>query len=344
MKVKDLSYKNRVLRPHKAFVDPTFDSKTVLASSHWDFVEMYLKRESNDDSLFYWKQARSFYFASLDLPVNSSPLSLYYCFLNASKALLSSKNQPFSKQHGITGDSNSGNTNLKNEVITFKNKGIGAALGRYFKDSIIECEHNMWVLLYNLVFIHRSFNLTYPSESAELFVPIKNARFVLSDFQHYGWFTTETFNSYENQHTINKIQALGFRKDGQFSKYSIRYSKKLKWYHQGQKKNNNLQRLKNYYARFRKDLVYIYGDNTLWYIKRTGVNNLVNKNPAVIIFAIMHRLSELARYEPLTLNRHFELRQNWLLTEFINGSADQFIDMVSCEITNSNIMKPAIRK
>ena len=57
----------------------------------------------------------------------------------------------------------------------------------------------------------------------------------------------------------------------------------------------------------------------------------------------MHRLSELARYEPFVLVNHFKLTQNWLLTEFIKGAPIEFIDQISCEITNQNFMQPAVR-
>ncbi len=57
----------------------------------------------------------------------------------------------------------------------------------------------------------------------------------------------------------------------------------------------------------------------------------------------MHRLSELARYQPLCLVGHFNLPQNWLLTEFLQGAPMEFIDLISCEITNQNFMKPAVR-
>ncbi len=344
MQVKDLIYKQRTLRPYKAFISPNFKAKSVLASSHWDFVELYLKRESSEKALFYWRQAKAFYDAALNLPTESSPLTLYYCFLNASKALLECKGQLYSKRHGVSGESSLGNTNLKNEIISYKSSGIASALGRYFQDATIMGDYSMWALLYNLAFVHRAFNLSYPTASIELFIPIKNLRYVISDFQHYGWFVAETYKPYESKHTLNKISRIGFQKDGSQAKFAIRYRKKFKWYHKGVKKNNNLNRLSNYQNKFRKHLSYIYGDKTLWYIKRTGVNNLIDKHPVTIIFGVMHRLSELARYEPLTLNGHFKLRQNWLLTEFINGAADQLIDMISCEITNLNIIRPTIRK
>lgn len=343
MKVKDLIFKKRTLVPSKAFKKPNFESKTVLARSHWDFVEMYLKRSSREESLYYWKQAQAFYNAALYLPAESSPLTLYYCFLNATKALLVYKNQLFSKQHGVTGRAKPGNTNLKNELVLYKSGGIAAALGNYFEDQTIESECSLWALLHNLVFVHRSFCLTYPSESVDLFIPLENPRFVISDFQNYCWFCAETNKAYENQHALNRIQDLGFHIDGSFDRFVIRYRKRFKWYHRGEKRGNNFERLLNYQKKIRKNLVYISGNKTLWYIKRSGVKCIINKHPAVIIFGIMHRLSELARYEPLKIRNHLSLKQNWLLTEFINGSADQFIDMISCEITNSNIMKPSIR-
>ena len=343
MKVKDLANSNRTLSPRKAIVEPDFEKKTILANSHWDYVEMYLKRENDNEALFYWNQAEYFYKASKNLPTISSPLTLYYCFLNASKALLSCKEILYSKKHGVSGKITKGNTNLKNETIRFGSKGILAGLSQYFGDDTVMAEYSMWELLYNIPFIHRSFNLTYPSDSVELFIPIKNLKFTISDFQHYGWFSFETYAPYENKHTLNKISSRGYRVDNQHQKFTLRFDKKFKWYYKGVKKKTNFARLKSYHKKFRKDLCYISGNNTLWYIKRSGVNNIVDRNPACLIYAIMHRLSELSRYDPLSLNQHLKAKHNWLLTEFVEGSADQFIDMIGCEITNSNIMKPGVR-
>ncbi|HRK03265.1 MAG TPA: YaaC family protein, partial [Oligoflexia bacterium] len=56
------------------------------------------------------------------------------------------------------------------------------------------------------------------------------------------------------------------------------------------------------------------------------------------VLASMHRLSELARYRPTLLSRHFELDQNWLLSEFIRCSPQEFIDQIACEMTNQDFM------
>ncbi len=57
----------------------------------------------------------------------------------------------------------------------------------------------------------------------------------------------------------------------------------------------------------------------------------------------MHRLSELSRYEPKVISRHLELKQNRLITEFIQGATNEFIDSIASEITGQTIMAPAVR-
>ena len=54
----------------------------------------------------------------------------------------------------------------------------------------------------------------------------------------------------------------------------------------------------------------------------------------------MHRLSELTRYEPEKLAKHFDCNQNWLLSEFIKLALPQFIDEISSEITGLEFKIP----
>lgn len=72
-----------------------------MCSDPWDFVSLWLKKNHKKDALFYWEQARGFYGVSLNLPELSAPLTLYYCFLNATKALLTAKNEEFEEYHGV---------------------------------------------------------------------------------------------------------------------------------------------------------------------------------------------------------------------------------------------------
>lgn len=50
----------------------------------------------------------------------------------------------------------------------------------------------------------------------------------------------------------------------------------------------------------------------------------------------MHRLSEMCRYDPKTLEKHLENSYGWLLSEFITKSMYQFINMISSEITEDD--------
>jgi hypothetical protein len=58
----------------------------------------------------------------------------------------------------------------------------------------------------------------------------------------------------------------------------------------------------------------------------------------------MHRLSELSRYDPLSLRVHLDRQHNWLLSEFISVAPRQFIDEIASEITGCDFMVPGIRK
>lgn len=46
-------YRGKPLTVHKAIVSPDFNSKTILVTSTWEYVEMWLKRNHKDDALFY---------------------------------------------------------------------------------------------------------------------------------------------------------------------------------------------------------------------------------------------------------------------------------------------------
>lgn len=90
-----IKYKNKAITIKKPKISPDFASKTVLTDSTWQYVEIYLRSQDQDDALFYWEQARNFYESTKDLSLVSKPLTAYYCFLNATKALLEVKGGGF---------------------------------------------------------------------------------------------------------------------------------------------------------------------------------------------------------------------------------------------------------
>ena len=49
------------IQPHKAFMDPDFDAPTVIVTDQFDYVELWLKRNSTRSARLYWQQAENFY-------------------------------------------------------------------------------------------------------------------------------------------------------------------------------------------------------------------------------------------------------------------------------------------
>ncbi len=338
MGFREISYKSKSLTIHKAVTEPHFNEKTVLVTSTWDYVDLWLKRAGKHEARFFWNQARSFYDATKLLPKVSAPLTAYYCFLNATKALLLTKGVQFSDKHGVSGYTVGGQTSLSNEKVKFQRGGILAALCMHLGEASNGEVYTLKDLLYNMPNIHRAFNLTYSSDT-ELFIPISQPRIVRSMTTHESWFCAELTDKYANQHTINKLPA-GYERDlSAQDVWIVRYKKRFDW--RPQSRSTSLSRYKNYHKRLRKSIYYINGSSRLWYIKRGGnINGLIPRSTMTLTFAAMHKLSEMARYTPDKLSRHFECQHNWLLSEFIASAPTQFIDEISSELTGLEFMLP----
>ncbi|WP_417352909.1 YaaC family protein [Flavobacterium alkalisoli] len=344
MPTKKITINSKRVFVHKATLKPDFNKKSVLVDNPWEYVELWIKRQNgNNDALFYWQQAHGFYKATKQLPKTSSPLTAYYCFLNATKALLEIRNINYRDRHGVTGSS-FGIASLSNENIKFQTNGILAELSKLLLEPVNGEIFSFKDLIYNLCYIHRAYNLTY-SSNPELFYPISNPHFVKIQNQNYAYFQAEiTSEFYQNKTTINKLPNTLERDYGNLNKFIIRKKQRFKWVNGAQNKNSNLNRLTNYHRKVRKDIHFIYGSTDLWYFKRTGFGNAIDKSSLTITFALMHRLSELSRYNPIRLKKHFDCQHNWLLSEFINLAPTQFIYTIACEITGQEFKIPGIRK
>lgn len=338
MGFRNINYKSSNLTIHKSVTSPRFNEKTVLVTSTWDYVDLWLKRAGKNEARFFWNQARSFYDATLMLPKTSSPLTAYYCFLNATKALLLTKGANFSDQHGVSGYTLEGQTSLNNEKVKFKRGGILASLCNHLGETSNDEDYSLKDLLYNLPNIHRSFDLTYSSDS-EIFIPIFNPKIVRHESRAESWFCAELKGKFASGHTINKLPA-GFQRDmSDQSNYIIRSSRRFNWV--TNENTQNISRYTNYHKRLRQHLYYINGGTRLWYIKRGGnIAGIIPRNSMTIMFAAMHKLSEMARYTPDKLAKHFDCQHNWLLSEFINSAPVQFIDEISSELTGYEFMIP----
>lgn len=338
MAFTNINYKSKNLSIHKSVSKPKFNEKTVLVTSTWDYVDLWLKRAGKREARFYWNQAHSFFDATKMLPNTSAPLTAYYCFLNATKALLLTKGIQFSDKHGVSGFTIQGQTSLNNEKVKFQSDGILPALCQHLGESSNAEIYTLKDLLYNIPNIHRAFDLTYSSDS-EIFIPIKNPKIVRSDTTSESWFYCELDDKFANQHTVNKLPDTFERDRGITDKFVIRSKKRFSW-----KLNNkkaSILRYTTFHKKLRQNLYYINGKDTLWYIKRNEINDkIIHRSTMTITFAAMHKLSEMARYTPDVLFKHFDCQHNWLLSEFISSAPSQFIDEISSELTGQEFISP----
>lgn len=337
----------------KPITSADYESKTILTDSAWEYVELWLKRQKDEKSqnaLFFWQQAKHFFQASECLPQNSKPLTSYYCCLNATKALLCISGVDVTNiSHGITQDrftQNGGNSLEKAEVI-FLGAGALNELSRYLGESVEKKTYNIKDLLYNIPCIHRTYSITY-SGTPELFIPIRDIKFVREDTTSKAWIQFSVDSRYANGNALRYLPH-GYKKtivaENPNGCYIRKENSRFKWDIHADKKVR-FSNLSAYHKRVRKDLFYIYGNSKLWYIKKALPNNshILGRNSLTLIFAVMHWMSELVRYNPKQFEKYMETKQNWLLHEFIEKALYQFVDEISCEITHQEIMSTGYRK
>jgi hypothetical protein len=323
---------------HGCIKSPDFRSSRVLCSDPWDFVSLWLKKNHQKDALFYWEQARGFYTASLNLPELSAPLTLYYCFLNATKALLTAKSENFDEYHGVGGRTTGTKKSLDNEIVDFQGSGILPALCNYLGEPTNAGKNfSLKEIFWHLPFIHRAFCFTY-SSTTELFIPLENQCFLRRDGSKEAWFHAEINKRYINAHTKNTIKP-GFDLYENEGVYEIRRKRRFKW--SGRDIESSLIEFSKYHSSIRTRIIPIYSTQNRWYLKKSVKNhNNIKNSSLVLIYAAMHRLSELSRYDPILFSGHFNVNHNWLLNEFIKTSGSQFIYGIASELTGLEFMKP----
>lgn len=323
---------------HGSLISADFRQSRVLCSDPWQFVSLWLKRDHQKEALFYWKQAHHFYEASLTLPELSSPLTSYYCFLNASKSLLTAKNAAFTENHGVGGRSIGNVKSLDNEIVDFLGGGILPALCKYLEEpDNAGQEFSLKDIFWQIPFIHRAYCLSFKN-STELFIPLNNQCFMRRDGSKEAWFQANIDKRYINAHTRNVIRP-GFDLFEKNGTYEIRRKRRFKW--SGRDIENSIEKFKRYHKQIRRRIIPIYASENRWYLKKSvNCHDKLNNSQLVLIFAAMHRLSELSRYDPIALAGHFNVNHNWLLAEFIKASPGQFVYGIASEITGLQFIKP----
>jgi hypothetical protein len=339
-----LRLKGREVAPRKAIMSPKFGAKTVLTNSPWNFVSLWLKRNRKEESLLYWEQAQQFWRASIGLPIQSSPLLLYYSYMNAAKALLSTKGVQFSPMHGVRGQNPPGarrKISLSNETVRITTNGIVPSLATYFGESDPVRTYSMKELFFNSTFIHRTYCLTYRSQQ-EMFLALRICRYVFDTNNKVvfleGQFASDIVRTKIKNSLPSTLTWLDFKNK------RFRSTAQIPWKSATRAKDSELAALARLHSELRFDLHYINGSQPLWYIKlkTPGPRRILRRGPTLTLCA-MHRLSEICRYRPIELSSYLEGQQNWLLSEFAAMSPEQYFDEIACEITGEQFLIPNIR-
>jgi hypothetical protein len=118
----------------------------------------------------------------------------------------------------------------------------------------------------------------------------------------------------------------------------VRKRKRFDW--NARKSKASFASFSAYHSSVLDSVVPIIGATDRWYLAlpASRPNGLPSWMPVTL--AILHRLSELSRYNPLTLQEHLTSRHSWLLQEFLEIAPAQFIRQVAAEITKVSFVVP----
>lgn len=326
------------LFPHSAVLAPDFACRPVLSPDCFAYVRLKLERGGHDDALVLWRQSQEFFEASSRLSASASPLTSYYCMLNAAKALLTVRQQVHGPFHGLSGGYSNGPVSLKGETVRPSSGGVFPALVQmYGGGTSTSQQYPLKDLLAELPFVHRSFTLTYTS-SSELFIPLERARFVRKEGSNEAWFSAVMPSSYALQQL--RLPS-GFEQDPNITDaLGIRCKRRFVWDDSALEKS--LASLKAYHARLRTDVLPISTTQmTRWYLRKPTMRGVSFDLPLLgRMFGVMHRLSELSRYNPIRMERHLKAKHNWLLNEFLVQAPAQFVHLVASELTGREFVEP----
>jgi hypothetical protein len=336
----------RELRPHKAVIAPLYGTRTVLTKSPWGFVSLWLKREQKNAALVFWDQAREFYEASIGRTLQSSPLLLYYSFMNAAKALLTAKGITFNPYHGVRAAQTRGPADritLSNEKVALLTQGVLPSLSAYLGEAETTRVHSLQEILFNLPFIHRTYCLTYKSQS-DMFMPLTDCEFVFETKTKQAYLRANLSKDFAHSRFLRRLPPCLIPDPKGGSIRAIRSTNEASISSKNVRSAVDLGSITVLNRQLRTDVQYINGSQALWYVKGivAGPKRLA-RFPLTLVLGAMHRLSEICRYRPVELASFLVGQKNWLLSEFIALAPGQFMDELAAEITGYQFLAPNVR-
>lgn len=340
-----IKYKNAPLTPRTAIENPDFTSRTAIISSRWEYIRFYLKkfhrgenRKRAEKALFFWEQAEQFYNASLSLSKESAPLPLYYCFLNATKSMLTFKGIKYDQWHGVTGNISSTNKkDLTSLTATMKPRGVCPALSDFLghpHPNFINKPYDIDTLFSNLVYLSRVYCISKNiPHTKEMFIPLDDVFF----WQKPDKRITISANVDPKYSHISNLPKVNIYRPNDSPVVISWKSCKEKLSRVNAIKSNSKEIIK-FHKKIRPYFHEISaGINSRWYFKDTSNTLHIDQHPAVIAFICMHRLSEISRYDPESMSSYLDGSSSWIINEFITASPFQFINNIASEITGEQL-------
>lgn len=262
--------------------------------------------------------------------------------MNAAKALLSSKGINFSPYHGVAHHKMRGPNSkvvLSNEGIAIRANGIVPALANYFGEAEPSNTHSLEAVLYNLVFVHRTYCLSYANKR-ERFLPLRDVAFVRDNATQEVWLSAKPAGNADWKYFRRNLPPEFV--ESTHGEPGIVSVAKCVWASPNRPSDLEINDLQSLNRKLRRVVHYINGSHTLWYLKSDGKDQ-IDRQSMTLTLAVMHRLSEICRYKPAELQSFLNGQKNWLLSEFVAMSPAQFLDEVACEMTGHQIMMPNVR-
>lgn len=221
-------------------------------------------------------------------------------------------------------------------------------MSKYLDETEADNTHSLDDILSNLPFIHRAYSLTRNKDS-ELFIRIQRPRYVHHPTTDKVWFTAEVVGRQADRRVLRWIPPHFEIDEGYTEQRVIRSTHRVKWFPKrgadNAAKSAAIARLRTRHRKLRLDIVPISASEELWYLKRKLAGyKIIDRYGLTLIMMAMHRLSELARYDPKGLSRHLNGKENWLLNEFLRLAPAQFVDEISSEITGLEFRMPGVRR
>lgn len=294
---------------------------------------------------FYWEQAHEFHKASVGLPSQSAPLLLYYCFMNAVKALLVAKGMPFDEHHGVRPHNMRRSTSkisLSNEGVHIMTRGVVPSLSSFYREEETSHLHSLQQLFFNMVFIHRTYCLTYTAQR-EMFLALANCAYVWDERAGQVFLRADFAANVSVKDAVKRLPR-SFIADASLGQRAIRSVSSVGWANPARPSEGELADLARLNGELRRDLHYINAAHTLWYVKTvTAGPGRLQRQSSTTVLAAMHRLSEICRHRPLELASYLSGQKNWLFSEFIQMSTVQFVDEIASELTGQQFLVPNVR-